>query len=198
MNLAGKKISDTFDNLLCNGPKDSDTKITLGNGADVPWAENGIVVTNNTAQTIQGNKTFQSPLTFPATINFTSNGSLIKQGNHQVTLETSANSKIDFASSSALTYTIPNLTGNASFVMTEGNQTINGQKIFEDRVVIRGDTDVGLDTSGTNRFGVGAKTNIFGQKSSGWNEFGNDVTGNGAYNEFGQGSNQNIIFLVET
>jgi hypothetical protein len=43
---------------------------------------------------------------------------------------------IEYTASNARTYTIPDAGANANFVMTEGNQTINGNKTFSDNVTI--------------------------------------------------------------
>jgi hypothetical protein len=192
MNLRGKKISETFDNLLCIGDGNDDL-ITLGNGESVPWEDNGIVLTSNIAQSIGGNKTFASPLTLPATLTFKSNGSLKKNGNHSFDLNTSDNTTITFLNNDPRTYTIPNTSANASFVMTEANQIINGQKVFNGRIVTYGDTDIGLTGTATNTFGTGAKSNRIGDGTTGFNTFGNDLTGASAYNNFGARSRLNTF-----
>jgi hypothetical protein len=60
-----------------------------------------------------------------------------------ITMGTQANkATITYPTNIARTYTIPNAGENASFVMTEGNQTINGTKIFSDLIVgDNGDTN---------------------------------------------------------
>jgi hypothetical protein len=192
MDLRGKKISETFDNLLCVGDGNDDL-ITLGNGESVPWEDNGLVLTNSIAQSIGGNKTFASPLTLPATLTFKSNGSFKKNGNHSFDLNTSDNATVTFLSTDPRTYTIPNVIADASFVMTEANQTINGNKTFYGRIVSYGDTDIGLTGTATNRFGLEARNNRFGDKTTGYNTFGSDVTGNSAFNEFGRRSRLNLF-----
>jgi len=191
MDLQGKKLSDTYKYLLSVGPIDSSTSITLGNGAPIPWSANGIVVTGNTAQTIGGAKTFNGTLTIPSTLNFSSNGSIVKTGNHAVTLTTSSASNITFSSATARTYTIADPGANASFVMTEGAQTINGAKTFNGDTKILADVEVGLNATATNLFGTGASTNKFGDKAITSNAFGNDVTGNSSFNDFGKASRSN-------
>ena len=193
MDLRGKKLSDTYINLLSTGPLVSDQTITLGNGGAVPWDANGIVVTSNVSQTIGGTKTFNGTLTVPSTLSFASNGSFVKAGNHAVTLNTSAAPTITFSSTSARTYTIPNPGADASFVMTEGTQVINGAKTFNGRIVTYGDTDIGLTGTATNTFGTGAVSNRIGDKVTTWNTFGNDVTGASAYNNFGVRSRLNYF-----
>lgn len=42
---------------------------------------------------------------------------------------------ITYITNIARTYTIPDAGKNANFVLTEGNQTINGTKIFSDLIV---------------------------------------------------------------
>jgi len=191
MDLRGKKLSDTYVNLLSTGPLASDQTITLGNGAVVPWDANGVVITSNVAQTIGGNKTFNGTLNIPSTLNFTSNGSIVKVGNHAVTLTTASNSNITFSSATARTYTVADPGTNASFVMTEGAQTINGNKTFNGSVIINADADIGLSASATNLFGTGANTNRFGDQAAGWNNFGSGVSGSLAYNIFGNRSRAN-------
>ena len=44
---------------------------------------------------------------------------------------------------SSRTYTVPDVLANASFVMTEGNQSINGDKTFNDDVVVNGTVTLG-------------------------------------------------------
>jgi hypothetical protein len=193
MDLRGKKLSDTYVNLLSTGPLASDQTITLGNGGVVPWQANGIVVTSNVAQSIDGDKTFVRNLTIPSTLNFTLNGSFIKVGNHAVTLNTSAASTITFSSATARTYTVTDPGANASFVMTEGAQTINGAKTFNGSIVINGDTDIGLTGTATNLFGTGASTNRFGDNVITSNSFGNNVTGLSATNSFGNSSRYNTF-----
>ncbi len=192
MDLRNKKVSDTFDNLLCIGDG-NDNKITLGNGEPIPWEENKIVVTNGIAQSIGGNKTFASPLTLPATLTLKSNGSFKKNGNHAFDLNTSANTAVTFANNSPITYNIPDVNVNASFIMSEANQVINGQKVFNGRVVTFGDVDIGLTGTATNLFGTGAKSNRFGDKTKEFNTFGNDVNGSSAYNNFGLRSRVNLF-----
>ena len=193
MDLRGKKLSDTYINLLSTGPLASDQTITLGNGGVVPWQANGIVVTSNVAQSIDGDKTFVRNLTIPSTLNFTLNGSFIKVGNHAVTLNTSAASTITFSSATARTYTVTDPGANASFVMTEGAQTINGAKTFNGSIVINGDTDIGLTGTATNLFGTGASTNRFGDNVITSNSFGNNVIGLSATNSFGNSSRYNAF-----
>jgi hypothetical protein len=194
MDLRGKKLSDTYVNLLSTGPLASDQTITLGNGAVVPWEANGIVVAGGTAnQTIGGSKTFNGTLTIPSTLNFTSNGKIIKAGNHDVTLTTSSNSNITFSSTTARTYTVTDPGTNASFVMTEGAQTINGAKTFNGDTKILADVEVGLNVTATNLFGTGALTNKFGDEAKTSNTFGNNVSGGSAFNEFGRRSRQNFF-----
>ena len=192
MDLQGKKLSDTYKYLLSVGPTDTSTSITLGNGAPVPWGANGIVVTGNTAQTIGGAKTFNGTLSIPSTLNFTSNGAIVKAGNHTVTLTTAAASNITFSNTATRTYTVPN-TANASFVMTEGDQTINGAKTFNGAIKFFGDTEIGLTGNATNLFGTGANTNRFGDLSTGYNTFGSGVSGTSAYNVFGDKSRINYF-----
>ena len=127
MDLRGTKLSDTYRYLLSTGP--STQSITLGDGSVIPWDANGVVIKDNVAQTINGAKTF-TDLTIPNTVNFASNGSIVKNGNHVVTLTTSSTSNITFSSSTARTYTMQDPGANASFVMTEGSQTINGAKLL--------------------------------------------------------------------
>jgi hypothetical protein len=194
MDLRGKKLSDTYVNLLSTGPLASDQTITLGNGAVVPWEANGIVVAGGSAnQTIGGSKTFNGTLTIPSTLNFASNGSIVKAGNHAVTLTTSSNSNITFSSATAFTYTVPNPGTNASFVMTEGAQTINGNKTFNGEIKIFGDTEIGLTGTATNLFGTGASTNRFGDNVITSNSFGNNVIGLSATNSFGNSSRYNTF-----
>jgi hypothetical protein len=208
MDLRGKKLSDTYVNLLSTGPLASDQTITLGNGAVVPWEANGIVVAGGSAnQTIGGSKTFNGTLTIPSTLNFASNGSIVKAGNHAVTLTTSSNSSITFSSATARTYTVADPGTNASFVMTEGAQAINGNKTFNGEIKIFGDTEIGLTGTATNLFGTGASTNRFGDNVITSNSFGNNVTGLSAtnsfgnlsrYNTFGETSNINRFGLLVT
>jgi hypothetical protein len=194
MDLRGKKLSDTYVNLLSTGPLASDQTITLGNGAVVPWEANGVVTTSNSAnQTIGGSKTFNGTLTIPSTLNFASNGSIVKVGSHIVTLTTASNSNIIFSSLAAFTYTVPNPGTSASFVMTEGAQTINGNKTFNGEIKIFGDTEIGLTETATNLFGTGASTNRFGDNVITSNSFGNNVSGGSAFNEFGRRSRQNFF-----
>jgi hypothetical protein len=190
MDLRGKKLSDTYIYLLSTGP--SSTAITLGDGSVVPWEANNVVTTNNSAnQTIGGSKTFNGTLTIPSTLNFASNGSIVKAGNHAVTLTTSSNSNITFSSATVRTYTVADPGTNASFVMTEGVQTINGAKTFNGSIRFLGDTEIGLTGTATNLFGTGANTNEFGDKATGWNSFGSGVSGSLAYNIFGNRSRAN-------
>jgi hypothetical protein len=192
MNLVGQKLSSTYIYLLSTGP--SSTSITLGDGSVVPWEANGVVTTSNSAnQTIGGSKTFNGILTIPSTLNFASNGSIVKAGNHAVTLTTSSNSNITFSSATAFTYTVPNPGANASFVMTEGTQTINGTKTFNGEIKIFGDTEIGLTGTATNLFGTGASTNRFGDNVITSNSFGNNVIGLSATNSFGNSSRYNTF-----
>ena len=191
MNLQGRKLSDTYKNLLCNGP-DATQTITLGDNGAVPWQANGIVVINGSAQIVTTPTTFNT-LTIPSTVSFTSNGQFVKAGSHTVTLTTSSNSNITFSSATARTYTVTDPGANASFVMTEGAQTINGNKTFNGSIVINGDTDIGLTGTATNLFGTGASTNRFGDGVTSSNTFGNDVTGGSATNSFGNRSRFNYF-----
>ena len=193
MDLGGRKLSDTYRYLLSAGPTPADQTITLGDGSVVSWQSNGIVVTGNVAQTINGSKTFLQNLTIPQTLNFTNHGQFVKDGNHKVTLKTSSESAITFSSTNALTYTIPNLSTNASFVMTEGAQIINGNKTFNNDVKIYGDTEIGLTGTATNLFGTGASSNQFGNSVINSNTFGNDVTGGSSVNSFGNRSRLNYF-----
>ena len=123
MNLGPQKISTTYPYVI----NKSGSAFTLGDGGTVNWADAEVVVTSgNVAQTIGGSKTFTSNLTIPSTLNFTSQGSFVKAGNHAVTLNTSAAPTITFASTNARTYTIPDPGNNASFIMSTGNQNISG------------------------------------------------------------------------
>lgn len=123
MNLGPQKISNTYQYVI----NKSGSSFTLGDNGVINWADAEVVVTSGTvAQTIGGLKTFTSNLTIPSTLNFTSQGSFIKAGNHAVTLNTSAAPTITFASTNARTYTIPDPGNNASFIMNTGNQNISG------------------------------------------------------------------------
>jgi hypothetical protein len=190
MDLQGKKLSATYKNLLCNGP-DATQTITLGNNGAVPWQANGIVVINGTAQTVTTPTTFNT-LTVPSTVSFTSNGSIVKAGNHAVTLTTSSNSNITFSSAIARTYTVADPGTNASFVMTEGAQTINGNKTFNGDFTITNSTvTISSSATATNRILQNARNNFWGSSATGFNTFGDRVTGLSAYNEFGYMSRQN-------
>lgn len=195
MDLRGRKLSDTYTNLLSTGPLASDQTITLGNGAVVPWEANGIVVAGGTAnQTIGGSKTFNGTLTVPSTLNFASNGSIVKAGNHAVTLTTSSASNITFSSPTAFTYTVPNPGTNASFVMTEGAQTINGAKTFNgDFTITNSIVSIAASATATNLILRNTNNNYWGSSVTGFNTFGDRVTGLSAYNEFGHLSRLNIF-----
>jgi hypothetical protein len=77
--------------------------------------------------------------------------------------------------------------------MTEGAQTINGDKTFNGSIKFFGDTEIGLIGTATNLFGTGALTNKFGDEAKTSNTFGNNVSGGSAFNEFGKRSRQNFF-----
>ena len=197
MNLEGKKLSETYRFLLSTGPVGT-TSITLGDGSVVPWEANGVVTTSNSAnQTIGGSKTFNGTLTIPSTLNFASNGSIVKAGSHIVTLTTSSNSNITFSSATAFTYTVPNPGANASFVMTEGAQTINGAKTFNGNFTItNSQINLAVNSTSNNQLLTGAATNYWGSSARTFNTFGDRVTGATAYNEFGYISRYNTFGLA--
>jgi hydrogenase/urease accessory protein HupE len=108
----------------------SNRTITIGSTAGL----NANVVLTESAQTINGVKTFSSTAVFLAgfsiaslTLSAVSNQLTLGTGN-QITL----NAPTPAAS---LTYSLPDVGVNANFVMTQGAQTINGVKTFSNTVV---------------------------------------------------------------
>jgi hypothetical protein len=139
MNLGPQKISTTYPYVI----NKSGSSFTLGDGGVINWADAEIVTTSGVvAQSIGGAKTFTSNITIPNQINFTSNGSITKAGNHSVTLTTNAVSNITFQNTATQTYTIPNVSGS-SFVMTTGDQTIGGIKNFVNNAGFSGNVGIG-------------------------------------------------------
>ncbi len=100
---------------------------------------NASFVMTEGAQTVNGTKTFTSAPVFPSisatslTLTNTSNQLIMGTG-QTITINspTPAASRI---------YTTPDVLANASFVMTEGSQTLNGTKIFSSTVTINPTTN---------------------------------------------------------
>jgi hypothetical protein len=137
MNLGPTLVSSTYQYLL----NQSGSSITLGDNSSVNWGGNNLVATTGN-QSIGGIKTFTSNISIPSQINFTSNGSFTKNGNHAVTLTTSAASNITFENTASRTYRVPNV-GDSSFVMTTGSQSIGGVKSFLGNVTFTGNVGIG-------------------------------------------------------
>jgi hypothetical protein len=123
---------------------DSATQITYNPNT------NTLVVPNITA-TLSGSATSlaNTRTLWGQNFNGTANviGDMTSVGN--ITMGTQINkATITYPTNVARTYTIPNAGENANFVMTEGNQTINGTKIFSDLIV--GDSgDANWEMDGT-------------------------------------------------
>lgn len=62
---------------------------------------NETIATLGQTQTFTGDKTFSGTLTVPATVNFTSQGSVVKSGNHALTLTTTGATNVTFPSGTA-------------------------------------------------------------------------------------------------
>ena len=100
------------------------------------------------AQTINGNKTFGNNITVngtsalqgAVTIGTTSGTTAGTISFNDANSSTSNSATISGASSYAAnrTYTLPDVGANADFVMSQGNQTINGTKTFSDSVKVNG------------------------------------------------------------
>jgi hypothetical protein len=56
----------------------------------------------NQAETLSCNKTFSGTVTLPATVSYTSNGSIVKSGNHALTLTTTGASNVTFPTTGTL------------------------------------------------------------------------------------------------
>ncbi len=91
-------------------------------------ANSSFVLTNGTI-TINGSKTFSSAVTINPTTN-----QIVLGVTNTVTINSTA-------PAASRTYTIPDSGANSSFVLTDGNQTINGSKTFSSAVTINPTTN---------------------------------------------------------
>lgn len=189
MDLRDSSLSSTYQYLLSVGPTDADRIITLGNGAPVPWEDNNLLVTTDVQQVVFGNKTFVGPLTLPNTVSFTSNGSIVKSGNYQLTFTNQSSSSLAFSNTSTATYTIPNV-GSSDFVMSVGDQLISGNKTFVEDINISGSLNAGHGK--INYIGISGKNTIASGSPSG-NSIADYNTGSSSdkYNSFGSYSSGN-------
>ena len=92
----------------------------------------GIFPTGNiNIAALEGQQTFAGEKTFSSGINILKTTNQLVLGSTQKTTITAP------TPASARTYTIPDVGGNASFVMTTGNQTIGGAKTFTTGVILQ-------------------------------------------------------------
>lgn len=148
MNLGTNLVSSTYQYLL----NQSGSSITLGDNSSVNWGANNLVTTTGN-QSIGGVKTFTSNLTIQPTLNFASHGSFVKNGAHVITFNTNANTSITSADTSARTYTIPNVSSDASFVLNAGTQTVGGIKTFSNNTIFNGSVGIG-ESSPTSKLNI--------------------------------------------
>jgi len=100
----------------------------------IPDVANAFFVMTEGAQTINGVKTFSDMIVFLS--GFTATNLTLSNVSNQLSLGTgnliTVNAPTPLAS---LTYTMQDVKANANFIMSEGNQTINGIKTFNDLVI---------------------------------------------------------------
>lgn len=115
---------------------------------DITLTVDGTVVRTSGNQSIGGTKTFTSTPIAPA-----------------LTIGSQANkATIQYTANTARTYTIP-FVSSSSFVMTEGNQTLSGFKVFDDEVQIT--SGATLTLNGTFNVNPVANGQLFIGQSSG-------------------------------
>lgn len=127
-------------------------------------------VTSNTSMLRIANSTASANLTpdsltiGTSTVNSTVIQAATLAANGNVTLGTQANkATVTYTTNTARTYTLPDAGANASFVMTEGSQTIPGAKTFSGGIGVREGSPTGSSTAvftytlghgNTNRYGL--------------------------------------------
>lgn len=98
-------------------------------------------------QTIGGAKTFSSAVT----INTASNQVVLSSGINQLTINSGT-------SAAGRTYSVPDVGASSSFVMTEGNQTLNGNKIFSSFITSSASSNQLALHSGINQLVINSGT----------------------------------------
>jgi hypothetical protein len=181
LSLASLTLTDTTNQLVL-GTTNTTTINSVAPAAprvytipDAGGAASFVMTAGN--QTIGGTKTFSvAPILTGLALAFASL-TLTATTNQLVLGTTNTTTITSPAPAASRTHTIPILTANASFVMTEGTQTINGTKTFTDLIqfdngirfgpagntILNGYTDDAVTVNMTGGFNVSQSVQIRGQ-----------------------------------